>query len=170
MYTKVKSLNVLDIDGCGLSCKDYFYEKDQQKELRMLISGILTILIALHVFTIATFSINWNTGNKYPAKAIFYMNVCFLISCCGCLIQYLGNGFREEIVCKKDKTLRISEPNADNLSCVFVFIIIYFFFMASIFWTMIFTYCWYMSSLQALGECLHFLGIPHKKRTNLNIT
>lgn len=97
--------------------------------------------------------IDWSAANKYPALAIFYINICFFVSYSGWLIQFLGYDTREDIVCKKDGTLRKSEPSAsENLSCVIVFVMVYYFFIAGLVWFVIFTYAWHMSSLQALGE------------------
>ena len=56
-----------------------------------------------------TFCIDWRSGNKYPALVIFYINCCFLVSCIGWLAQFIP-GAREDIVCRKDGTLRMSEP------------------------------------------------------------
>lgn len=100
-----------------------------------------------------TFLIDWSAANKYPALAIFYINFCFLISYIGWMIQFLGYDTREDVVCKKDGTLRKSEPSAsENLSCVIVFVMVYYFFIAGVVWFVIFTYAWHMNSLQALGK------------------
>lgn len=113
----------------------------------------VVICIFLNAFTIVTFIIDWKTANKYPALAIFYINVCFFISYCGWFVQFLGSDAREDIVCKKDGTLRRFEPRAnENLTCVTIFVMVYYFLIAGMAWFVIFTYSWYMSSLQALGK------------------
>lgn len=60
-----------------------------------------------------TFFIDWRSANKYPALVIFYINCCFLVSCIGWLAQFIP-GAREGIVCRKDGTLRMSEPRWDK--------------------------------------------------------
>lgn len=53
--------------------------------------------------------IDWKSFSKYPALVTFYINLCFLIVCLGWLAQFLPGG-REDIVCRKDGTLRVGEP------------------------------------------------------------
>ncbi|CAG9773620.1 unnamed protein product [Ceutorhynchus assimilis] len=144
---------VKDIEGCGLHCKDSKFTDNEHYQIHKLITYCSLLCIVLNVFTVTTFLIDWKTANRYPAKGIFYVNICFAISYGGYLVQFLGYDTREDIVCKKDGTLRKSEPSAtENLSCVIVFFMVYYFLIAGLVWFMIFSYAWYMSSLQALGK------------------
>lgn len=120
-----------DVEGCALRCKDSLYTENEHYQIHKLLAYCVIICIFCNLFTIITFIIDWNTANKYPALAIFYVNVCYCISYAGWLIQFLGNETREDIVCKKDGTLRKSEPSAsENLSCVIVFVMVYYFLIA----------------------------------------
>lgn len=57
-----------------------------------------------------------------------------------------------DIVCSKDGTRRRSEPSAgENLSCVVIFILVYYFQIAQCVWFVIFTYAWDLS-FKRLGE------------------
>ncbi|XP_060522091.1 protein smoothened [Cylas formicarius] len=142
-----------DVEGCGLKCKDSLYTENEHYQIHKLVTYCALVCILLNLFAVATFIIDWRSANKYPAKAIFYVNICFLISHGGWLVQFLGYDTKEDIVCKKDGTLRKFEPSAtENLSCVIVFFMVYYYFIAGIVWFMIFCYAWYMSSLQALGK------------------
>ena len=79
-----------------------------------------------------------------------------MISCVGWLLQFYGPDSRTDIVCRKDGTLRISEPSArENLSCVIDFVLVYYFSMASVVWFVILTYAWYMNFL-AQGESSYY--------------
>lgn len=141
------------VDGCGLSCRDSLYTANEHNQIHKLIAYCVLICLAFNAFTVITFIIDWKTANKYPALAIFYVNICFFISYIGWLVQFLGNDTREDVVCNKDGTLRKSEPSAsENLSCVIVFVLVYYFLIAGMVWFVIFSYAWYMSSLQALGK------------------
>ncbi|KAJ8916215.1 hypothetical protein NQ315_016354 [Exocentrus adspersus] len=142
-----------EIEGCGLNCKDSLYTENEHNQIHKLIGYCVLLCISLNAFTIVTFLIDWNTANKYPALSIFYVNACFCISYSGWLIQFLGADTREDIVCKKEGMLRKAEPSAsENLSCVIVFVMVYYFLVAGMVWFVIFSYTWYMSSLQALGK------------------
>lgn len=61
-------------------------------------------------------------------------------------LQFLP-GHRENIVCRRDGTLRHSEPSAgENLACIIPFILIYYFLIAANIWFSIFTYAWYLQT------------------------
>lgn len=71
----------------------------------------------LRIFQI-TFLIDWRSANKYPALVIFYINCCFMVSCIGWLAQFTFG--KDVIVCRKDGTLRMSEPRY-SLTVVYYF-------------------------------------------------
>lgn len=78
------------------------------------------------------------------AKYIYSFNFSWLA-------QFLPGG-REDIVCRKDGTLKHSEPSGgENLSCIIVFILVYYFLIAAMCWFVIFTYAWHMS-FKAIGK------------------
>lgn len=62
------------------------------------------------------------------------------------MLQFIP-GHRENIVCRRDGTLRYSEPSAgENLACIVPFILIYYFLIAANVWFAIFTYAWYLQT------------------------
>lgn len=148
------------VDGCGVQCHDPMFTDHQRQQIHKLVAWGASICALFNLFTIVTFMIDWKFSSKYPALVIFYINFCFFIVCIGWLAQFLPGG-REDIVCRKDGTLRTAEPSAgENLSCVVVYVMVYYFLMAGIAWFVILTYAWHIS-LQALGkiqECMEKKG------------
>ncbi|XP_059052544.1 protein smoothened-like isoform X2 [Achroia grisella] len=139
------------ISGCGLPCRDPLYTEDEHQQIHRLVAWGAGVCLLLNLLTVATFLIDWRSANKYPALVIFYINVCFAVASMGWLVQF-GFGSREDIVCSKDGTRRQGEPSAEeNLSCVVVFVLVYYFMMAACVWFVIFTYAWHMS-FRALGK------------------
>ncbi|CAG4952021.1 unnamed protein product [Colias eurytheme] len=139
------------ISGCGLPCRDPLYTEDEHQQIHRLVAWGASVCLALNLLTVATFLIDWRSANKYPALVIFYINVCFAVASMGWLVQF-GVGSRDDIVCSKDGTRRQGEPSAEeNLSCVVVFVLVYYFMMAACVWFVIFTYAWHMS-FRALGK------------------
>jgi smoothened protein len=146
-------LFVADVESCGLRCKDSLYTENEHYQIHKLIAYCVLFCGFFNLFTIVTFIIDWSIANKYPALTIFYMNICFFISYSGWSIQFFNSDTREDIVCKKDGTLRKSEPCAtENLSCVIVFVLVYYFLIAGMVWFVLFSYTWHMSCVQALGK------------------
>ncbi|XP_011168760.2 protein smoothened isoform X2 [Solenopsis invicta] len=143
------ALSIFDgVEGCGTQCYNPLYTPDEHNQIHTLIGWAASICLACNLFTIITFLIDWRSANKYPASVIFYINVCFMVSCIGWLIQFIP-GSRDEIICGKDGTLRTREPSGVNL-CVFVFALIYFSLVAAMAWFVILTYAWHMG-FRALG-------------------
>ncbi|XP_034834855.1 protein smoothened-like isoform X2 [Maniola hyperantus] len=139
------------ISGCGLPCRDPLYTEDEHQQIHRLVAWGAGVCLALNLLTVATFLIDWRSANKYPALVIFYINVCFAVASMGWLVQF-GVGSRDDIVCSKDGTRRQGEPSAEeNLSCVVVFVLVYYFMIAACVWFVIFTYAWHMS-FRALGK------------------
>ncbi|XP_063227815.1 protein smoothened isoform X2 [Bacillus rossius redtenbacheri] len=139
------------VDGCGVQCHDPLFTDDERRQIHTLVAWAASVCFGLNLFTVATFLINWRSANKYPAVGIFYINGCFLVAGIGWLAQFLP-GAREDIVCRKDLTLRMSEPSAgENLSCVVVFVLVYYFVVAAMVWFVILAFAWH-SSFQALGK------------------
>ncbi|XP_046969794.1 protein smoothened isoform X1 [Vanessa cardui] len=139
------------VSGCGLPCRDPLYTEDEHQQIHRLVAWGAGACLALNLLTVATFLIDWRSANKYPALVIFYINVCFAVASMGWLVQF-GVGSRDDIVCSKDGTRRQGEPSAEeNLSCVVVFVLVYYFMIAACVWFVIFTYAWHMS-FRALGK------------------
>lgn len=71
------------IEGCGVQCKDPLYTDDEHRQIHKLIGYGGTLCLLSNLFVVATFLIDWQNANKYPAVIVFYINLCFLISCFG---------------------------------------------------------------------------------------
>ncbi|XP_036764956.2 protein smoothened isoform X3 [Manis pentadactyla] len=70
--------------------------------------------------------------------------------CIGWLAQFM-DGARREIVCRADGTMRLGEPTSnETLSCVIIFVIVYYALMAGVVWFVVLTYAWH-TSFKALG-------------------
>ncbi|XP_001602300.2 protein smoothened isoform X2 [Nasonia vitripennis] len=153
LYPLVPTDNALaifeGIDGCGTVCSDPLYKPEEEKQIHSFVFWAAGLCGAFTLFAVVTFLIDWRSANKYPALAVFYINCCFFVNCIGWLAQFLP-GSREVINCRKDGTLRMSEPSGD-FSCLIVFILVYYSLMAAMVWFVILTYTWLMS-IQALGK------------------
>ncbi|CAD6999496.1 unnamed protein product [Ceratitis capitata] len=137
------------IEGCGLQCKDPLYTDDEHRQIHKLIYWLCLICVLSNLFVVTTFFVDWENANKYPALIVFYINLCFMISCLGWLAQFTP-GSRDDITCRKDGTLRHSEPTAgENLSCIVVFVLVYYFLIAAMVWFVFLTYTWH---LRAVGN------------------
>uniref|UniRef100_A0A3Q3JMI7 Protein smoothened n=1 Tax=Monopterus albus TaxID=43700 RepID=A0A3Q3JMI7_MONAL len=148
--TDIQSSWYKDVEGCGIQCDNPLFTEEEHNDMHAYIAYFGTITLLCTFFTLqATFLADWKNSNRYPAVILFYINACFFVGSIGWLAQFL-DGARKEIVCKSDNTMRLGEPSSETLSCVTIFIIVYYSLMSGVIWFVMLTYAWHMS-FKALG-------------------
>uniref|UniRef100_A0AAQ4PZ05 Protein smoothened n=1 Tax=Gasterosteus aculeatus aculeatus TaxID=481459 RepID=A0AAQ4PZ05_GASAC len=148
--TDIQSSWYKDVEGCGIQCDNPLFTEEEHNDMHAYIAYFGTITLLCTFFTLATFLADWKNSNRYPAVILFYINACFFVGSIGWLAQFL-DGARDEIVCKSDNTMRLGEPSSsETLSCVTIFIIVYYSLMSGVIWFVMLTYAWH-TSFKALG-------------------
>lgn len=148
--TDIQSSWYKDVEGCGIQCDNPLFTEEEHNDMHIYIAYFGTITLLCTFFTLATFLADWKNSNRYPAVILFYINACFFVGSIGWLAQFL-DGARNEIVCKSDNTMRLGEPSSsETLSCVTIFIIVYYSLMSGVIWFVMLTYAWH-TSFKALG-------------------
>ncbi|KAJ7421843.1 Smoothened [Willisornis vidua] len=139
-----------DVEGCGIQCQNPLFTEKEHREMHVYIAAFSSVTIFCTFFTLATFVADWRNSNRYPAVILFYINACFFVGSIGWLAQFM-DGAREEIVCRADGTMRLGEPTSnETLSCVIIFVIVYYSLMSGVIWFVMLTYAWH-TSFKALG-------------------
>ncbi|NXY81947.1 SMO protein, partial [Alcedo cyanopectus] len=139
-----------DVEGCGIQCQNPLFTGREHREMHVYIAAFSSITIFCTFFTLATFVADWRNSNRYPAVILFYINACFFVGSIGWLAQFM-DGARDEIVCRADGTMRLGEPTSnETLSCVIIFVIVYYSLMSGVIWFVMLTYAWH-TSFKALG-------------------
>ena len=142
LFTTAKSAFFPGIEDCGLPCASPVLSNEQYDTVHATVGAGVTISLICSLLAVATFLLDWQGGSKYPALAIFYLNVCLMLAAVGWLAQVVP-GAREEIVCRADGTARQGEPGqGESASCTVVFILVYYFSVAASVWLVILTYTW----------------------------
>ncbi|XP_073435305.1 protein smoothened [Dendrobates tinctorius] len=139
-----------DVEGCGIQCENPLFTQKEHREMHVYIAVFSSVTIFFTFFTLATFLSDWKNSNRYPAVILFYVNACFFMGSIGWLAQFM-DGARKEIVCRGDGTMRLGEPTSnETLSCVIIFVIVYYSMMSGVIWFVMLTYAWH-TSFKALG-------------------
>ncbi|NXP74590.1 SMO protein, partial [Ramphastos sulfuratus] len=139
-----------DVEGCGIQCQNPLFTEKEHREMHVYIAAFSSVTIFCTFFTLATFVADWRNSNRYPAVILFYVNACFFVGSIGWLAQFM-DGARNEIVCRADGTMRLGEPTSnETLSCVIIFVIVYYSLMSGVIWFVMLTYAWH-TSFKALG-------------------
>uniref|UniRef100_A0A8C6HX30 Protein smoothened n=1 Tax=Mus spicilegus TaxID=10103 RepID=A0A8C6HX30_MUSSI len=139
-----------DVEGCGIQCQNPLFTEAEHQDMHSYIAAFGAVTGLCTLFTLATFVADWRNSNRYPAVILFYVNACFFVGSIGWLAQFM-DGARREIVCRADGTMRFGEPtSSETLSCVIIFVIVYYALMAGVVWFVVLTYAWH-TSFKALG-------------------
>ncbi|KFR13123.1 hypothetical protein N306_04208, partial [Opisthocomus hoazin] len=135
-----------DVEGCGIQCQNPLFTENEHREMHVYIAAFSSVTIFCTFFTLATFVADWRNSNRYPAVIL----ACFFVGSIGWLAQFM-DGARDEIVCRADGTMRLGEPTSnETLSCVIIFVIVYYSLMSGVIWFVMLTYAWH-TSFKALG-------------------
>nr|XP_039263187.1 smoothened homolog [Styela clava] len=140
------------VEGCGLQCMNPLFDQAEHDDMHVFIAVWASITAVCTLFAMLSFFIDWKNSSRYPARIIFYINVCFFLCTFGWLAQFFQDS-RNEIVCRKDGTVRLGEPvgHDESPSCVIIFTFVYFFVMAGVAWFVVLSYSW-KAMFQALGK------------------
>lgn len=137
---------------CGAPCNGMFFSKDEKNFSRLWI-GIWAVLCALScLFTVLTFLIDTDRF-RYPERPIIFLSVCYLMVA---IAYIMGWSAGDNISCQGPFVSAVSGTRLPNISvitqgtkhepCTILFMIVYFFSMASSIWWVILTLTWFLAA------------------------
>lgn len=126
--------------GCALPCRGAFFTRDE-KEFAAVWVALWSGLCAASTFmTLTTFLID-SQRFKYPERPIVYLSACYFMVALGYLGRLaLGH---DEVAC--DGPLLKTSANGPG-ACTLVFILVYFFGMASSIWWVVLSFAWFLAA------------------------
>lgn len=144
--TKEPSAYYMDIDECGLSCKNPLYTNDEQLWLGNWIKILFAIGVTFGLFLSLTLVARYYFKNPKASSTehvlnhiLLWMQVCYTMVCIGVLFQ-----FTTDVICREDGTKPM--PNASqSSSCSFVFVLLYCGDFAFTIWLIFFMYVFSIS-------------------------
>lgn len=96
-------------EGCALNCTNPLFTKEEHDAVSNFIKYFGGVTLACNLFLILTFVIDWKSSKAYPSGILFNVNCWYIFAILGWLGQFLPNT-KEDIVCRKDSTIRRNEP------------------------------------------------------------
>ncbi|KAL1465105.1 hypothetical protein WDU94_004699 [Cyamophila willieti] len=139
------------VEGCGLQCSDPLYTQEENRTLENTIFGLAITCSLFIVLSVMTLAINWEATSMYfTSQVILYINICFFNTCIGWLLQFTPGIDKEDIVCQRDGTLRVSGPRFDL--CTVTFVIIYWSLISGLVWFIILTYILHITFQEKTGK------------------
>lgn len=137
---------------CGAPCNGMFFSEDEKNFARLWIV-VWAILCSLScLFTVLTFLIDTDRF-RYPERPIIFLSVCYLMVAAA---YVLGWGAGDSVSCQGPFPSTVSGTRLPNISvitqgtkhepCTILFMVVYFFSMASSIWWVILTLTWFLAA------------------------
>ncbi|KAJ1529460.1 hypothetical protein ONE63_006237 [Megalurothrips usitatus] len=150
-----RNISVAGVENCAFPCRGVFFSQEEKDFAEVWIS-LWSGLCALSTFmTITTFLID-RQRFKYPERPIVFLSGCYLMVSVGYLIR-VGLG-HDEVACE-GAMIRYSAhahgPHAlgaahgqgqGPVACTIVFLLVYYFGMASSIWWVVLTLTWFLAA------------------------
>uniref|UniRef100_H3B9V4 Frizzled-5 n=2 Tax=Latimeria chalumnae TaxID=7897 RepID=H3B9V4_LATCH len=145
LYNKVKTGKV---PNCVIPCYEPYFTQDERTFATFWI-GLWSILCFISTFTtVATFLIDMERF-KYPERPIIFLSACYLFVSIGYIVRLIAG--HANIACNKDYNHIHYETTGPAL-CTVVFLLIYFFGMASSIWWVILSFTWFLAAGMKWGN------------------
>ena len=162
-----RSFSFGGVDNCGMNCTGIYFtpsERNVVAPVFILLFAVVCVLFTL--FTVATFLIDRHRFH-YPERPIIFISFCYLVvsviylvgsisklsgdndQAFSCSDGFSDNRFSSSFVLQR---LPNSESTYKNASCVILFVVLYFFHMASAIWWIILTLTWFLAAALKWGE------------------
>lgn len=132
--------SVHHVPNCGFPCRGVFYTNEEQEFLSVWITLWSALCFFSTLMTLSTFLIDTERF-KYPERPIVFLSACYFMVSVGYLTRVvLGH---DEVACD-GKLLRYHASGPTP--CTLVFLLVYFFGMASSIWWVILSFTWFLAA------------------------
>ncbi|XP_072385280.1 frizzled-2 [Diabrotica undecimpunctata] len=132
--------SVAGIANCAYPCKETYFNPDEKEFATIWITLWSGLCAASTLMTLTTFFIETERF-KYPERPIVFLSACYFLVSVGYLIR-VGVG-HEEVAC--DGSIIKYTSNGPSL-CTAVFLLVYFFGMASSIWWVVLSLTWFLAA------------------------
>lgn len=128
------------VPNCAIPCKGAFFTQDEKEFAGVWIALWSGLCFISTLMTLTTFIIDTERF-KYPERPIVFLSACYFMVSVGYLYRvFLGH---EEVACNGSIiTYSISTPGP----CTIIFLLIYFFGMASSIWWVVLSFTWFLAA------------------------
>ena len=136
-----RELTLGGIQECAMACNRTYFSKDQENFASFWIGLWAVLCFVSTLITSSTFVIDMHRF-KYPERPIIFLSGCYLMVSVGYIIRLIAG--HESIACDSNGFIRTE--TSGPVACTIVFILLYYFGMASSLWWVILTFTWFLSA------------------------
>lgn len=134
---------------CGAPCHMMFFSENERKFSHVWIGTWAILCSASCLFTVCTFLIDTDRF-RYPERPIIFLSVCYLMVALAYVVGFLGG---DTIACREPFPADIGIQKVSTITqgtkyelCTMLFMVLYFFSMASSIWWVILTLTWFLAA------------------------
>ncbi|XP_078522478.1 frizzled-10 [Lissotriton helveticus] len=127
------------------------YWSREDKDFAAIWTAVWSVLCFLSsAFTVLTFLIDPQRF-RYPERPVIFLSMCYCVYSVGYLIRLFAGP--ESIACDRDGgQLYVIQEGLESTGCTIVFLVLYFFGMASSLWWVILTLTWFLAAGKKWGH------------------
>ncbi|KAL3855484.1 hypothetical protein ACJMK2_014692 [Sinanodonta woodiana] len=141
---------------CGAPCYGMFFSKEERDFSRLWIGIWSCICLASTLFTVLTFLIDMQRF-RYPERPIIFLSGCYFMVA---IAYVVGFFLKDNVSCFTFKTDKITNSISEKIitqgtkveGCTILFMMLYFFSMASSIWWVILTLTWFLAAGMKWGH------------------
>lgn len=137
-----RSVAVGGVANCAHPCQETFFNPDEKEFAAVWITLWSGLCAASTLMTLITFLIETERF-KYPERPIVFLSACYFLVSVGYLVR-VGIG-HEKIACD-GPIIRYSLDSQGPSMCTLVFLLVYFFGMASSIWWVVLAFTWFLAA------------------------
>lgn len=128
------------VQNCAIPCKGAFFTAEEKEFVGIWIALWSGLCCVSTLMTLSTFLIDTERF-KYPERPIVFLSACYFMVSIGYLTRvFLGH---EQVACDGRA---IKYMSTGPSSCTLIFLLIYFFGMASSVWWVVLSFTWFLSA------------------------
>lgn len=135
--------------NCGAPCHKMFFSENKRQFSRVWIGTWAILCTASCLFTVCTFLIDTDRF-RYPERPIIFLSVCYMMVAIAYVIGFLAGdsiSCREPYPSKHDiMTVSTITQGTKYELCTILFMVLYFFSMASSIWWVVLTLTWFLAA------------------------
>ncbi|XP_063215875.1 frizzled-2 [Bacillus rossius redtenbacheri] len=135
-----RSVSVGGVSNCGFPCHGVFFSQQERDFASVWIAMWSGLCFACTLMTLTTFLIDTERF-RYPERPIVFLSACYLMVSVGYLVR-VGLG-HDQVACEAGM---VRHSSTGPVACTLVFLLVYFFGMASSIWWVVLSLTWFLAA------------------------
>ncbi|CAI9156944.1 unnamed protein product [Rangifer tarandus platyrhynchus] len=129
---------------------DVYWSRDDKRFAVVWLAVWSVLCFFSSAFTVLTFLID-PARFRYPERPIIFLSMCYCVYSVGYIIRLFAGA--ESIACDRDSgQLYVIQEGLESTGCTLVFLVLYYFGMASSLWWVILTLTWFLAAGKKWGH------------------